>query len=123
MLSASASLNHAAASNVRLIFSSADEKMSVTFDAAPWFSEADAESITRLAQQGWSSPSIADALQHRPGYERLRELMQYATERLQEESLEDPTWSTFECIVSGPEALAWLDAHRPDEAAKIREAN
>ena len=80
--------------------------MSVTFDAAPWFSEADAESIIHLAQQGWSSPWIADALQHRPGYEHLRELMQYATERLQEESLEDPTWSTFECIVSGPEALA-----------------
>jgi hypothetical protein len=95
--------------------------MSVTFNAAPWFSEADAESIARLAQQGWSSPSIADALQHRPGYERLCELMQYATERLQEESLEDPTWRTFECIVSGPEAVAWLDAHRPDVAAKIRE--
>jgi hypothetical protein len=101
----------------------ADGKMSVTLDAAPWFSEADVESIIHLAQQRWSSPRIADALQHRPGYEHLRELMQYATERLQEESLEDPTWSTFECIVSGPEAVAWLDAHRPDVAAKIREAN
>jgi uncharacterized membrane protein len=100
----------------------ADEKMSVTFDAAPWFSETDAESIIHLAQQGWSTPSIADALQHRPGYERLRELMQYVTERLQEESLEDPAWSSFECIVSGPDALAWLAAHRPDVAAKIREA-
>jgi hypothetical protein len=36
------------------------------FDAAPWFSEADAESVTQLAQQGWSGPSIADALHHRP---------------------------------------------------------
>jgi hypothetical protein len=44
----------------------ADEKMNVTFDAAPWFSEADAESVTHLAQQGWSGPSIADALHHRP---------------------------------------------------------
>jgi hypothetical protein len=34
--------------------------------------------------------------------EHLRELMQYAAERLQEESLEDPAWSTFECIVNGP---------------------
>ena len=97
--------------------------MSVTFDAAPWFSETDAESIIHLAQQGWSSPSIADALQHRPGYGRLRELIQYATERLQEESLEDPAWSTFECIVRAPDALAWLDAHRPEVAAKIREAS
>ncbi len=49
--------------------------------------------------------------------------MQYATERLQKESLEDPTWSTFVCIVSGPEALAWLNAHRPTVAAKIRETS
>jgi hypothetical protein len=100
----------------------ADEKMNVMFDAAPWFSEADAESIIRLARQGWSTRVIADALQQRPGYERLRELLQYATERLQEESLEDPTWSAFECTVTGPEALAWLEAHRPAVAAKIREA-
>ena len=92
----------------------ADGKMSTIFDATPWFIEAAAVSIIHLAQQGWSSPSIADALQHRPGYERLRELMQYVTERLQEEP--------FECIVSGPDALAWLAAHRPDVAAKIREA-
>jgi len=48
-----------------------DEKLSVTFDAAPWFSVADAESIIHLAQQGWSSPSIADALQHRRVSERM----------------------------------------------------
>jgi hypothetical protein len=101
----------------------ADGKMSVTFDAALWFSEADAESIIHLAQQGWSGPWIANALQHRPGYEHLCELIQYATDRLQEESLEDPTWSTFECIVSGPEAMASLDAHRPTVAAKIRETS
>jgi hypothetical protein len=49
--------------------------------------------------------------------------MQYATERLEEETLEDPAFSTFECIVNGPEALAWLDAYRPAVAAKIREAS
>jgi hypothetical protein len=101
----------------------ADEKLSVTFDAAPWFSVADAESVIRLAQQAWSRPSIADALQHRPGYGPLRELMQYVTERLEAESFEDPAWSAFECIVNGSEALAWLDAHRPEIAAKIREAS
>jgi uncharacterized membrane protein len=111
------------ATMIRAQCHTADEKLSVTFDAAPWFSVADAESVIRLAQQAWSSPSIADALQHRPGYDHLRELIQYATERLQEESLEDPTWKTFECIVNGPEALEWLDAHRPEVAAKIREAS
>ena len=66
----------------------------------------------------------SDIPQHRPGYDHLRELIQYERRsRLQEESLEDPTWKTFECIVNGPEALGWLDAHRPEVAAKIREAS
>jgi uncharacterized membrane protein len=111
------------ATTIHALCHTADEKMSVTFDATPWFREADAESIIKVAKQGWSSPWIADALQHRSGYERLRELMQYATQRLQQESLEDPTWSTFECIVTGPEAVAWLEAQRPDVAAKIRTAH
>lgn len=91
----------------------ADERMSVTFDASPRFNEVDPESIIHLAQQGWSAVSVAEALQHRSGNERLRELIQYATER---------PWSTFECIVNGSEALVWLDAYRPAVAAKIREA-
>jgi hypothetical protein len=95
----------------------ADNRMSITFDAIPWFSEADTGSIIQLAQQGWSS------LQHRPGYEHLRELIEYATERLEKESLEDPTWSAFECVVSGPEAMAWLYEHRPDTAAKVEQAS
>jgi hypothetical protein len=49
----------------------------------------------------------------------LHELVAYAAERLQPESLEDPTWETFECIVEGPEALAWLEKNRPDVAARI----
>jgi hypothetical protein len=93
--------------------------MNVAFDATPWFTEADSQSITQLAQRGWSSPWVADALQHRPGYEHLRELIEYATARLEEESLEDPTWSAFECVVSGPDAMAWLYEHRPDIAAKM----
>src|SRR5262245_41943008 len=98
------------------------KRMNVTFDASAWFNEVDPESIMHLAQQGWSGASVAEALQHRSGNERLRELIQYAAERLEEETLEDPTWSTFECIVNGSEALEWLDAYRPAVAAKIREA-
>ena len=55
-----------------------------------------------------------------PGYERLHELIDYATNRLAQESLEDPVFATFECAVSGSEALAWLDENRPDVAAAIR---
>src|SRR3954467_13168341 len=71
-------------------------------------------SIVHVAGQGWSSAWIADGLNKRPGYERLHELIDYATNRLGAESLEDPAFATFECIVNGPEAMAWLDENRPD---------
>ncbi len=73
-----------------------------------------------VAGQGWSSTWIANALERRPGYERLHELIDYATNRLGAESLEDPTFATFECTVNGTEAMAWLDENRPDVAAAIR---
>src|SRR6266699_2364746 len=72
----------------------ADNVLCFEFDASPWFSEAGAASIIDLAQRGWASTAIA-------------------------ESLEDPTWETFECIVDGPEALAWLEKNRPDVVARI----
>ena len=97
----------------------ADNAVCLEFDATPWFSEADAPSIVDLAQRGWSSTAIADFLERRRGYERLHDLVEYAAERLQPESLEDPTWETFECIVDGPDALAWLEKNRPDVVAKI----
>ena len=55
---------------------------------------------------------------HRRG--RLHELIDYATGRLGQESLEDPAFATFECTVDGSEAMAWLDENRPDVAAAIR---
>ena len=97
----------------------ADNVVCLEFDATPWFSEADRSSIVDLAQRGWSSTAIAESLERRRGYERLHELVEYAAERLQPESLEDPGWETFECIVDGPEALAWLEKNRPDVVAGI----
>jgi hypothetical protein len=93
----------------------ADNVLCFEFDASPWFSEAGAASIIDLAQRGWASTAIAESLERRRGYERV----EYAAERLQPESLEDPTWETFECIVDGPEALAWLEQNRPDVVARI----
>jgi hypothetical protein len=78
------------------------------FDATPWFREADPQSILHLAEQGWSSVFVADALEARPGYEGLHQLVEYAATRLREESLEDPTWATFDCVVSQPDAARWL---------------
>jgi hypothetical protein len=97
-----------------------DDALTVEFDATLWFQEADPASIVHVAGQGWSSARIADALEGRPGYERLHELIDYATNRLGQESLEDPTFPTFECSVDGSEAMAWLDENRPDVAAAIR---
>ena len=75
--------------------------------------------IIELAQSGWSSATIAESLERRRGYERLHDLMEYAAKRLQPESLEDPTWNTYECVVDEPEAMAWLAKNRPDVVARI----
>jgi hypothetical protein len=56
-----------------------DDAHTVEFDATPWFQEADPASILHVAGQGWSSTWIADGLERRPGYERLHELIDYAT--------------------------------------------
>jgi hypothetical protein len=100
----------------------ADEAMRVEFDATPWFAKADAGSIVRLAERDWSAPWIADALEARPGYEALGELVRYARDRLEQESREDLSWPTFECHVNGAEAMAWLERNRSDLAAAIRRA-
>ncbi|MCP3446796.1 MULTISPECIES: hypothetical protein [unclassified Bradyrhizobium] len=97
----------------------ADNVRCIEFDATPWFSEADAPSIVDLAQRGWTSTAIAESLEHRRGYEGLHDLVEYAAKRLQSESLEDPTWETFACVVDGPEAVAWLKKNRPNVVAGI----
>ena len=79
----------------------ADSIFCLEFDATPWFSEADAPRIIELAQSGWSSATIAESLERRRGYERLHDLIEYAAKRLQPESLEDPIWNTYECVVDG----------------------
>ena len=84
------------------------------------FARSEAPSIIDLAQHGWSGAAIAESLERRRGYERLHDLIEYAAKRLQPESLEDLIWNTFECIVNGPEAMAWLEKNRPDVMARIR---
>jgi hypothetical protein len=105
---------------IRATCHTVDDALTVEFDATPWFQEADPASIVQVARQRWSSPRIADVLEQRPGYEGLHELIDYATNRLGLESLEDPTFATFECTVNGPEAMVWLDENRPDVATAIR---
>jgi hypothetical protein len=105
---------------IRATCHTVDDALTVEFDATPWFQEADPASIMHVAGQGWSSVWIADGLERRPGHERLHELIDYATNRLALESLEDPAFATFECTVNGPKAIAWLDENRTDVAAALR---
>src|ERR1700751_302847 len=97
----------------------ADNVWCVELDATPWFREADDPSIIDLAHRGWASTTIADSLERRRGYEGLHDLVEYAAKRLQPDSLEDPAWETFECVVDAPEAVAWPEKNRPDVAARI----
>jgi hypothetical protein len=104
---------------IRASCHTADNALSFEFDATPWFREADPQSILHIAERDWSSAWIAESLEARPGYERLHQLIDYAVHRLREESLEDPSWATFECVVDGSDAMAWLRQERPDVASII----
>jgi hypothetical protein len=106
---------------IRASCHTADNALCVDFDATDWFRDADPHSIREVAARNWSCPRIPDALEARPGYERLHRLVDHARSRLQAESLEDPLWSTFECVVNGAEAMAWLDENRPEITAMLRE--
>jgi hypothetical protein len=105
---------------IRASCHTADNRLALEFDAAPWFCEADPHSILHLAEQGWSSVWIADALETRPGYEGLHRLVEYAATRLREESLEDPSWPTLECVVNQADATQWLAENRSEIAAMLQ---
>ncbi len=104
---------------IRASCHTADNALALEFDATPWFREADPHSILHLADQGWSSVWVADALETRSDYEGLHQLVEYAATRLRDETLEDPTWPTLACIVNQIDAKQWLLENRPDIAAKL----
>ena len=105
---------------IRAMCHSADNERAVQFDSTPWFEEADADTIVLLAGRDWTASWVADALERRPNYQELREVLQYARDKLQDESMEDPDWSTFYCRVNASDALRWLNVHRPVVAQRIR---
>jgi hypothetical protein len=105
---------------IRASCHTADNRLALEFDATPWFREADPQSILHLAKEGWSSVWVADALETRPGYEGLHQLIEYAATRLRDESLEDPTWPTLDCIVDQSDATQWLAQNRPEIVAGLQ---
>ena len=106
---------------IRASCHTADNALVLEFDATPWFREADPQSLLHLAAQDWSCVWIADALETRPGYEELHQLVEYAATRLRDESLEDPTWDARNCVVNQSDGMHWLAANRPEVAALIQD--
>jgi hypothetical protein len=106
---------------IRASCHTADNALALEFDATPWFREADLQGILHLADHDWYSVWIADALETRPGYEGLHQLVEYAATRLRDESLEDPTWDALDCSVNQADAMHWLAEHRPEIAATIQD--
>jgi hypothetical protein len=90
---------------IRASCHTADNALTLEFDATPWFREADRQSILHLAGQSWSSTWVADALEMRPG----------------DESLEDPMWDALDCSVNQSDAMHWLAENRPEIAAAIQD--
>jgi hypothetical protein len=105
---------------IRAFCHTADNALALEFDATPWFREADTGSILHLAEQGWSSVWVADALETRPGYEGLQRLIEYAATRLRDEALEDPAWAALDCVVDAADAKQWLVENRPEIAAMLQ---
>jgi hypothetical protein len=105
---------------IRASCHTADNALALEFDATPWFVEADRQSLLHLAGQGWSSTWVADALEPHPGYEGLHQLVIYASTRLRDESLEDPTWDALACSINPSDAMHWLAENRPELAATIQ---
>ena len=103
---------------IRAACHTADNALALEFDATPWFREADPQSIQHLAAQGWSSVWVADALELRPGYEGLHQLVEYAATRLRDELLRIPPGrhSTASLTLR---CQQWLAENRPEIAAKL----
>jgi hypothetical protein len=85
-----------------------DNMRIVQFDATPWFEQARSGKHRHACRPAVDSTmGLRDALERRSDYGQLHDLLEYARERLQSESVEDPTWPIFECRVNDRDALTF----------------
>ncbi len=91
----------------------AGNALALEFDATPWFREDDLQSILHLAEQGWFSAWIAEALETRSGDEALHQLVECAATRLRDEALEDPTRPALDCVINPSDAKQFIGVHFP----------
>lgn len=100
-----------------------DRVFEVPFDAAPWFETASDEDVTELAACGWGGDYPADKV----ATEMLDDGIGDDTEELGHMfayiNAKNKVRVTvgFEVSVSEEDAMRWLDEHRPELAALIRQ--
>ncbi len=86
------------------------------FDALAWFGQAGKDEIVALARCGWGGDYPADDVARffdgRPGFAAVSEVFAYASRHR----------SGFECHVHDNDALAWIEANRPEVFAALCEA-
>ena len=83
------------------------------FDAAPFLADASRSDIVDLAGWAWGedypAAVVASHVQDLPGYEAVAAVYKAMD-------------GEFTCRVHGPDAMAWLDANRPEVSASVRRA-
>lgn len=86
-----------------------DRAVEVSFDATPWFEQANEEQILSLARCEWRGDYPSDAVAHfmAEKNEAVAEMFTYLELRGRIETI------GFECSVNQDEAMNWLKANRP----------
>ena len=93
---------------------SPDEEHRTGFDATAWFAQAGERDILDLAEIDWGGNYEADAVAEWSADGLPNAAMQHMFRYTQARN------EGFECHVDGEDAMAWLDANRPDVAAAVR---
>jgi hypothetical protein len=90
----------------------------VDFDAVRWFEQASDDEILALAECGWGGDYPADnvASFFEGAHGEITEMFQHIGHMQKTRNAVG-----FECHVDEDEAMAWLDANKPELAATIRE--
>ena len=92
-----------------------DRMFEVPFDATFWFQQASDQEILKLAKCDWGGDYPADHVAEfmADHFPYLASMFKYIIRRD----------TGFECYVTGPEAMAWLKANKPELAKQIQEAD
>lgn len=90
----------------------------VLFDAEPWFRRAQDADIQALADADWGANDVPDKVvlfvKDVEGYEDIRSALAVC------EILSPPGTIGFDCHVHAPDALRWIQQHRPGLIERLR---